>query len=77
MTFSPAFTARVETRTGMAFAAIPVMDVEAIKQKGMGHIVAYDHETSTYVYWEGYPSYEDADGTELWRPEDARMVTLR
>ena len=73
MTFSPAFIARVEARTGAAFAAIPVVE----QSGGMGHIVAHDWATNTYVYWEGYPFHEDEDGTPFWRPEDARMVTLR
>ena len=76
MSFSPSFIARVEDRTGAAFAAIPVMDSETIIRNGMGMIVAHDWATNTYVYWEGYPSHEDDDGNQYWRPEDARLVTL-
>ena len=75
--FSPAFIARVEARTGAAFAAIPVVEREVILAGGsMGPIIAHDRETSTFVYWDGYPSHEDDDGNQYWRPEDARLVTL-
>jgi len=75
--FSPAFIARVEGRVSCRFADIPVVQPADLGPGGMGPIVAYDHETSTYVYWEGYPSHEDDDGIQYWRPEDARLVTLR
>lgn len=75
MSFSPAFIARVEACTGAAFSAIPA--VEEGDLTGMGPIIAHDWATNTFVYWEGYHSHEDDDGTLYWRPEDARRVTLR
>jgi hypothetical protein len=68
------FEVRVLERTGMALAAIPVGDPEDVIG---GHIVARHEETSIFVFYVGYPAWEDEDGTQFWVPQEAaRQVVL-
>lgn len=67
------FRVRVLRATTMQLEDIPLGTATDLLA---GHVVAHDQETSTWVFFGGYPTHVDDDGNAQWDVSSARKVTL-